>query len=160
VSPNTVKAGDKVTVSGNCWKPGSYVALVVKTKKVQLLGIAKVGPNGSFSIKVQIPSNLATGQHKIYAIGLGANGKLRIDSALITVTGGCRSDYKHHCDSDSPWDDKVDGSTRTSNGSSPGYQLARFVRPQSQAGLTMLALAVGLGLFALGLVVPTRRRRA
>jgi hypothetical protein len=36
--------------------------------------------------------------------------------------------------------------------------LAGYVRPETSAGNTLLAMVVGLGLFTLGLALPIRRR--
>jgi hypothetical protein len=52
----------------------------------------------------------------------------------------------------------VNSHGRSAGGTSLTAQLAGYVRPHSEAGVALLALLVGFGLFALGLVLPRRRR--
>ena len=88
VSTNTptVEAGKAITVTGNGWKPGSTVTILL-TGNATPLGTATVDANGAFSATVTIPSDTTAGSHTITVSGTDPTGAARtVVSGTITVT--------------------------------------------------------------------------
>ncbi len=82
----TVEAGKAITVTGNGWKPGSTVTILL-TGNATPLGTATVDANGAFSASVTIPSDTAAGAHTITITGTDPSGVARtVQSGTITVT--------------------------------------------------------------------------
>ena len=82
----TVEAGQTMTVTGNGWKPGSTVTILL-TGSSTPLGTATADANGAFSATVTIPSDTPAGTHTITISGTAADGSARtVQSGSITVT--------------------------------------------------------------------------
>ena len=78
-------------------------------------------------------------------------------TTTTTPVGVCRPGFgfgdKNHCHIGPP------GTTETGGGdTSLRARFAGYVRPHTDAGVGLLALAVGMGLFGIGLALPRRRR--
>ncbi|MCZ2822684.1 fibronectin type III domain-containing protein [Modestobacter sp. VKM Ac-2977] len=82
-----VVAGEKITISGKDFLPGSTVDLVVYSTPVEL-GTATVLADGTFSATVTLPKELANGTHHLVASGVDANGNPRNLVVEVTVSGG------------------------------------------------------------------------
>ena len=83
----TLTAGQKVTLTGEGFAPGTTVQLTVFSSPVSL-GTVVAGEDGSFSVEVTIPANLADGTHHLVATGIAADGTTRNLVITVTVSGG------------------------------------------------------------------------
>jgi hypothetical protein len=63
------------------------VQLLVYSSPVSL-GTVVTDENGSFSVEVTVPANLANGTHHLVATGVDANGNVRNLVIAVTVSGG------------------------------------------------------------------------
>jgi hypothetical protein len=66
VSDSTVEAGQRVTLGGDGWQPGSTVKL--RWSRVLEMEVI-VGQQGEFSAVVTVPAEIASGEHYISASG-------------------------------------------------------------------------------------------
>lgn len=82
-----VVAGEKVTVSGKDFLPGSTVELIVYSTPVKL-GEAVVASDGTFTATVTLPATLTDGVHHLVATGVDVNGDVRNLTFEVTVSGG------------------------------------------------------------------------
>ncbi|TWH75289.1 hypothetical protein JD78_03844 [Modestobacter roseus] len=82
-----VVAGEKVTVTGKDFLPGSTVELVVYSTPVKL-GSVVVLADGTFTAEVTLPKELANGVHHLVATGVDVNGDVRTLVVEVTVSGG------------------------------------------------------------------------
>jgi hypothetical protein len=82
-----VVAGEKVTISGTGFLPGSTTDQVVYSTPVKL-GTAAVAADGTFSAIVTLPKDLANGTHHLVASGVDVNGNPRNLVVEVTVSGG------------------------------------------------------------------------
>ncbi|MCZ2813338.1 MULTISPECIES: hypothetical protein [unclassified Modestobacter] len=82
-----VVAGEKVTISGKDFLPGSTVQLLVYSDPVSL-GTVTVLSDGTFSATVTLPKDLANGVHHLVATGVDVNGNVRNLVVEVTVSGG------------------------------------------------------------------------
>jgi hypothetical protein len=82
-----VVAGEKVTISGKDFLPGSTVELVVYSTPVKL-GTAVVLADGTFSATVTLPKDMPNGTHHLVASGVDVNGNPRNLVVEVTVSGG------------------------------------------------------------------------
>jgi hypothetical protein len=82
-----VVAGEKITVSGKDFLPGSTVDVIVYSTPVKL-GSVVVGTDGTFSYTVTLPKELENGVHHLVASGVDVNGNPRNMVVEITVSGG------------------------------------------------------------------------
>jgi hypothetical protein len=91
VGSGSATPGEKVTISGSGFAPGSTVVLTVHSTPVNL-GTATVAADGTFTATVTLPSNLPAGSHHLLATGLAPDGSVRYVSKALTVaasgTGG------------------------------------------------------------------------
>ncbi|WP_269185674.1 fibronectin type III domain-containing protein [Modestobacter sp. VKM Ac-2983] len=82
-----VVAGEKVTITGKDFLPGSTVDVIVYSSPVKL-GSAVVLFDGTFSFTATLPKDLVNGTHHLVAAGVDANGNARNMVIEITVSGG------------------------------------------------------------------------
>jgi hypothetical protein len=82
-----VVAGEKVTISGKDFLPGSTVDVIVYSTPVKL-GSVVVGTDGTFSYTVTLPKDLENGVHHLVASGVDVNGNARNMVVEVTVSGG------------------------------------------------------------------------
>jgi hypothetical protein len=82
-----ITAGQKITLQGTGFAPNSTVQLLVYSSPVSL-GTVVTDENGSFSVEVTVPANLANGTHHLVATGVDANGNVRNLVIAVTVSGG------------------------------------------------------------------------
>jgi len=82
-----VVAGEKITISGKDFLPGSTVDLIVYSSPVEL-GTATVLDDGTFSAIVVLPKGLENGTHHLVATGVDVNGNVRNLVVEVTVSGG------------------------------------------------------------------------
>ncbi|TYP87261.1 fibronectin type III domain-containing protein [Blastococcus xanthinilyticus] len=82
-----VVAGQKVTISGKDFLPGSTVELVVYSTPVKL-GEVTVLSDGTFSAEVTLPKDMENGVHHLVATGVDVNGNVRNLVVEVTVSGG------------------------------------------------------------------------
>ncbi|WP_369140437.1 fibronectin type III domain-containing protein [Modestobacter versicolor] len=82
-----VVAGEKITITGKDFLPGSTVELVVYSTPVKL-GEATVLSDGTFSATVTLPADLTNGVHHLVATGVDVNGNVRNLVVEVTVSGG------------------------------------------------------------------------
>ncbi|WP_153359220.1 hypothetical protein [Modestobacter roseus] len=80
-------AGEKVTVTGKDFLPGSVVELVAYSTPVSL-GQAVVLSDGTFTAEVTLPEDMANGTHHLVASGVDVNGDPRTLVVEVTVSGG------------------------------------------------------------------------
>lgn len=86
VSDSTLAPGDQVTVSGEFWKEGSTVDIILRPEQI-VLGTATVGANETFSITVTIPEDIRPGPHKIVCKGRNLKGVVKVKNTQITILG-------------------------------------------------------------------------
>jgi titin len=84
-SSSTVAPGNKVTVTGTGYAPGSSVSVVIYSTP-QVLTTVVADASGNFTVEVTIPAGLAAGSHTLVASGVDANGVLRYVTLPVTVT--------------------------------------------------------------------------
>jgi hypothetical protein len=82
-----VVAGEKITISGKDFLPGSTVDVIVYSTPVKL-GSVVVGTDGTFSYTVTLPKDLENGVHHLVASGVDINGNARNMVVEVTVSGG------------------------------------------------------------------------
>jgi hypothetical protein len=82
-----VVAGEKITISGKDFLPGSTVELVVYSTPVSL-GSVVVLADGTFTAEVTLPKDMANGTHHLVASGVDVNGNARNMVVEVTVSGG------------------------------------------------------------------------
>ncbi|GHE11628.1 fibronectin type III domain-containing protein [Klenkia taihuensis] len=82
-----ITAGQTLTLQGSGYAPNSTVELLVFSSPVSL-GTVVTDENGSFSVEVTVPANLANGTHHLVATGVDANGNVRNLVITVTVSGG------------------------------------------------------------------------
>lgn len=87
VSETVVVAGEAVRVEGDGFQPGSEVTI---TFNGQVLGIAAVRDDGTFSTQVIIPC-VEPGDYTLAVSGIDASGAPRVDEITITVTEACEA---------------------------------------------------------------------
>jgi hypothetical protein len=68
--------GEKVTLIGTGFLPGSTIELIVYSTPISL-GSITAGPDGTFTAEVTIPAGLAAGTHHLVATGVDQNGNVR-----------------------------------------------------------------------------------
>ncbi|SDF68600.1 fibronectin type III domain-containing protein [Klenkia brasiliensis] len=82
-----ITAGQKITLEGTGYAPNSTVELLVYSSPVSL-GTVVTDENGSFSVEVTVPANLANGTHHLVATGVDPSGNVRNLVIAVTVSGG------------------------------------------------------------------------
>jgi len=80
-------AGEKITVTGKDFLPGSTVELVAYSTPVKL-GSVVVLADGTFTAEVTLPKDMANGVHHLVASGVDVNGNARTLVVEVTVSGG------------------------------------------------------------------------
>jgi hypothetical protein len=80
-------AGEKVTISGENFLPGSTVDLIAYSTPVKL-GSVTVLSDGTFSAEVTLPKDMENGVHHLVASGVDANGNVKNLVVEVTVSGG------------------------------------------------------------------------
>jgi hypothetical protein len=93
VSPPTVSAGGRLTVSGGpCFVPDHPVTAALYSDPVPL-GSGRTDASGRYILSVRIPADTAPGQHRIAVSGPGLAGGTHSSAAAIIVThDGASSD--------------------------------------------------------------------
>jgi hypothetical protein len=86
VSDTTLNPGDRVTVSGKHWQPGSTVTITLQPEGINL-GSAQVGQNGKFSTVVTIP-DVQPGEHRIVCSGIDRRGDPVVLATTVQILGG------------------------------------------------------------------------
>jgi LPXTG-motif cell wall-anchored protein len=81
---STVAPGEKITIIGDGFKPGTNVSVIVYSEP-QVLGTTLVGPDGSFRFEVTVPAGLPAGQHSLVASGIAPDGSERFIRMNVTV---------------------------------------------------------------------------
>ncbi|MCZ2825655.1 MULTISPECIES: Ig-like domain-containing protein [unclassified Modestobacter] len=82
-----IVAGEKITLSGTGYLPGSTVELIIYSDPVKL-GEVTVLADGTFTATVTVPKDLTDGVHHLVASGVDANGNVRNLVVEVTVSGG------------------------------------------------------------------------
>jgi hypothetical protein len=85
VSPSNVNGGDRVTVTGKCFRANTDVDINLNSTPVRLITV-RSDANGNFTVTVTIPSNTGTGTHTISATGGGEAASVGI-TVGFAVTG-------------------------------------------------------------------------
>ena len=83
----TVEAGGQVTLTGDGYLPGSNVEAIAYSTPVSL-GTVVAAANGTFSVTVTLPEDLADGTHHLVTSGVDPSGNPRYLVVEVTVTGG------------------------------------------------------------------------
>lgn len=144
LSPDTVAAGGTTVVSGTGWNPGEQVTVAMYSAPVVLAHV-RADPTGSIAQRVTVPAATTPGQHRVVAMNAtSASHTPRTLDAVLTVG------------------DRADVTVPTSAPSvTPAPQVAGVTQePGSLAftgGSVVVAVLVGLGLLAAGLVARARR---
>ncbi|MCF6745031.1 fibronectin type III domain-containing protein [Blastococcus sp. KM273128] len=84
---STVAPGQKVTLTGAGFSPGSEVTVLVYSEP-QVLATTVADGDGRISVEVTVPAGLAAGDHTLVAIGVDAAGHPYTLTLPITVSGG------------------------------------------------------------------------
>jgi hypothetical protein len=82
-SSQTVMDGGWLTITGGGYKAGATVTVDVGN---QMINQVTANSKGMITDKIQIPTADASGSWVITATGIGADGILRVDSTIITIT--------------------------------------------------------------------------
>lgn len=91
LSTSAPAPGELVTVSGDGFRSGSQVRVVMFSEPV-VLGTAKADAAGQVALDVKIPASFAAGsQHRIELQGVDPSGEVRILSQSVTLAGGGRN---------------------------------------------------------------------
>jgi LPXTG-motif cell wall-anchored protein len=80
----TVAPGEKVTIIGDGFKPGSTATIIIYSEP-QVLETVLVGPDGSFRVEIEVPAGLPAGQHSLVASGIAPDGSERFIRMNVTV---------------------------------------------------------------------------
>ena len=80
-------AGQRVTLSGSGYAPGTTVTVLVHSEP-QILTTIVTDAAGSFSVEVTLPRGLPAGRHTLVASGLDALGNVRTLTLPVTVARG------------------------------------------------------------------------
>ena len=83
-SDTTVEMGQRVIIGGEGWKPGSQVALTLRTES---LGEARVDPRGNFSTTVAVPEDTPGGERFISVVGTSVGGEPSEIGIRLLVAG-------------------------------------------------------------------------
>ncbi|WP_146233398.1 beta-galactosidase [Arthrobacter psychrolactophilus] len=88
LSAGTLAPGERLTISGVNFKPGTVAEFVLHSKPVTL-GTATVAPDGTVTLSVNLPQNASVGKHTIVVDGKRINGRpVKVRSPLtIRVLG-------------------------------------------------------------------------
>jgi hypothetical protein len=87
VSTSEASPGAEVTISGGGYAPNSDVTVTFESVPV-VLAVVRADASGQFSARVRIPVDATPGTHTLRATGVDAQGRPRVLSATINVTGG------------------------------------------------------------------------
>jgi LPXTG-motif cell wall-anchored protein len=79
-----VAPGEKITIIGDGFKPGTNVSVIVYSEP-QVLGTTLVGPDGTFRFEVTVPAGLPAGEHSLVASGIAPDGSERFIRMNVTV---------------------------------------------------------------------------
>ncbi|WP_433221207.1 Ig-like domain-containing protein [Dactylosporangium sp. CS-047395] len=129
----TVTASQDVTFSGRNFAPGSTVTVVLYSTPA-VLGTAPVLMDGTFSVTLAMPADLAAGTHTVTASGFDASGNPRYLGLALNVAAAS-----------SPATEPAQPST---GGALP-----------VTGNATATVAEIGLGLFIIGLMLATTGRR-
>ncbi len=144
LSRGSVARGEKVTVFGAGYAPGSAVDLTLHSDPIGLATVTS-GADGSFTADVTIPLSAPLGQHTVEAAGTAPGGDPMVLSASLEVTDAAAASR---------------GSTapRAAVGSTSGGSSSGLAFTGLEIGL-MTALGVGLVAVGSAAVLGARRRR-
>lgn len=96
LSSTVVQAGQQISVTGNCFAPGSQVTVQLDTT---VLTTVAADASGVAKATVTIPSSTTLGTHQISMSGLGSSGIPLTETASITVVFGLTAESRpvpHH----------------------------------------------------------------
>lgn len=88
VSSTTVPAGGQLTVSGDCYRPGSQVTIKLDTT---VLARVIADSSGVATATVTIPPGTPPGTYKISLTGVKSSGVPLVETAQIQVVSGLRT---------------------------------------------------------------------
>lgn len=77
--------GQRVTLSGGGFQPGTTVQIVFHSTPEGVVGTATADRLGWFSTTVAVPDNAATGRHHFYASGRGTTGSISLEAQVEVV---------------------------------------------------------------------------
>ncbi len=137
LSASVVPQGATISVSANCFLPGSAVQVILSSTP-RVLGTFTADARGVISGRVTIPCDVPVGAHTVSAQGVDASGKPLRLSAALRVVDGCPV------------------------GAAPRVVTGGGALSKTGSNLTMPLTAAGIALLATGTaaVVVARRRRA
>ncbi|WP_433063111.1 Ig-like domain-containing protein [Dactylosporangium sp. CS-033363] len=130
----TVTASQDVTFSGHNFAPGSTVTVVLYSTPA-VLGTALVQMDGTFSVTLAMPADLAAGTHTVTASGFDASGNPRYLGLALNVAAA------------------------SSPATAPAQPSTGGALPVTGNATSTLA-EIGLGLFVIGLMLAATGRRS
>lgn len=110
VSSTTVVAGGQLTVSGNCFRPGSGVAVKLDTRR---LAIVSADAGGVATATVTIPADTGAGSHIISLSGVRCTGVPLVESVRIQVVARMSAAPRHTGDNHTATPLEVGGTAAT-----------------------------------------------
>ncbi|MDP9429377.1 MAG: hypothetical protein M3Q47_11135 [Actinomycetota bacterium] len=85
-TPSTPTGGERITVSGKGYAPGSAIDLYIFSTP-RRLGSATTDASGAFTATVTLPAGLAAGTHHLVGAGLDPSGDPRYTVLAVTLAG-------------------------------------------------------------------------